>query len=323
MPLQKRLLKFQCSKCRNYEFVDLLKNTIADKDDIISSKNEVIALLQEKLKKYEAGNKSTGVSYAGAVMSQHQRSEGEVQNSPEVIVKPKVEQNADRTREDVSRGVNPVALKIGVKNVRAAKNGVLVLKCPTKDDTERLAEAVRDSLGNSYDVKVSTLKKPRVKIPGFDQQLSAIEIEESIKCQNQLSGDVKVVHTRKKHSGQNTLFCECSPELYAGLMAMKRVYIGWKRYPVYEDLSIPRCYQCQGYYHKKDACKSGIVCIQCGGGHKAADCLDRENKCCRNCKMANTRYGRTYNTEHEATDVNCPVYKYHLQVLKNRTEYLY
>lgn len=36
------------------------------------------------------------------------------------------------------------------------------------------------------------------------------------------------------------------------LMSRKKVYIGWEHYPVYEDLSVLRCYKCQAYNHKMD-----------------------------------------------------------------------
>lgn len=62
IPLQKRLLKFHCKKCRNYELVDSLKECIKDKDAIIIAKDEIIQLLREKLKKYESEAKKSSVN---------------------------------------------------------------------------------------------------------------------------------------------------------------------------------------------------------------------------------------------------------------------
>ncbi|KAG5871156.1 hypothetical protein JTB14_020190 [Gonioctena quinquepunctata] len=42
-------------------------------------------------------------------------------------------------------------------------------------------------------------------------------------------------------------------------MNLKKLNIGWERYMAYEDLSIPKCYNCQGYFHKKLNCKEKMV----------------------------------------------------------------
>lgn len=320
MPLQKRLLKFHCPGCRSYELIDMLKKTVLDKDEIINTKNELINLLQEKIKQYETEKESPRISYARVLKGQHEEKDEMKHNCPGIIVKPMVPQDATRTMKEIGQKVNPVALKVGIKNMKSARNGVVVLKCSTKRESETLAEAFRGNLGNSYSVELSKMRKPRVKIPGYNQEMTASEIEESIKSQNQFRGDIKVVHIRKKRSGRNTVFCECSPDSFADLMLMKRVFIGWERYPVYEDLDIPRCFHCQGYYHKKDACASTVVCIKCGGEHETRECSS-QIKCCKNCIVANTRYKKNYDTNHEAMDVSCPVYKYHLQVLQSKIDY--
>lgn len=196
----------------------------------------------------------------------------------------------------------------------------MALKCSTKHESEMLANAMEGTLGDSYTVEKTKMRRPRVKIPGFNQEMSDDEIADSIKSQNQVKGDVKVVHIRKKGSGLKTVFCECTPDSFARLMSMRRVFIGWKRYSVYEDLDIQRCFQCQGYYHKRAACRNGVVCRKCSGQHETAGCTSQD-KCCKNCTVANVKYGRSYDINHEAVDADCPVYRYHLQNLKNKIEY--
>lgn len=103
MPLHKRLLKFHCYKCRSGELVDCLKNTILDKDEIISGKNELIELLKEKLSRYEAVQGSPKISYADAISSQRSRTEEWNPNCPDIIVRPKIAQDTARTKADISR----------------------------------------------------------------------------------------------------------------------------------------------------------------------------------------------------------------------------
>lgn len=316
MPLQRRLLRFYCSGCRSLETLTLLKNTIVDKENIIESKNEVIRLLQEKLDQYESRHESSAPTYA-AVLSDHT---GRKQNYPGILIKPRVTQDAARTRQDIGQSVNPAVLKVGIKSMQTSKGGMVVVKCSSKDESELLVEAMKDSLGESYCVEMSKMRRPRVKIASFGQRMSGDEIVGCIKSQNQLKGEIEVVHIKEKRSGLNTVFCECSPDAFKKLMEMKKVCIGWERYPVYEDLDILRCFRCQGFHHKKNVCRGNVACGKCGDGHETKDCLS-QTKCCRNCKVANLKQRQRYETDHEATDVECPVYKYHLEVLKNRTDY--
>ena len=72
--------------------------------------------------------------------------------------------------------------------------------------------------------------------------------------QNETLNDFKVTFVKKGINGQNTIFGECSSLTYGHLMYEKRIFIGWDRLPVFEDLSVSRCFQCQEFYHKKQNC---------------------------------------------------------------------
>jgi hypothetical protein len=47
----------------------------------------------------------------------------------------------------------------------------------------------------------------------------------------------------------------------------------------------------------------------------------KEAKKCINCVKANDRFKTNYCTSHTASDPDCPSYKYHLEILKNKIEY--
>lgn len=98
------------------------------------------------------------------------------------------------------------------------------------------------------------------------------------------------------------------------------MYIDWERYPIYEDVSVTRCFNCQGFYHKSATCNKGKVCKNCAGEHDSSDCGIQTRRCV-NCLMANDRYKTEYNTSHAASDPNCPSTKYHMDVLRSKTNY--
>lgn len=321
MPLQKRIVKFHCYKCRNYELVDLLRDIIKDKEVIISEKTEIIRLLQEKLKAYEEKEQTAPkLSYANALGKNLEQKREEKQNFPSIIVKPKTTQNVEQTKSDINKKVNPADLKIGIQNIRTTKNGTIIIKCPSKHENEILESTMKNKLEDSYDIQLSKMRKPRIKIPNFNEDMSPENIEKSILEQNQLIEGVKVTYIKKKRSGSKTIFCECSPNAFKKLINMKKIFISWERYPVYEDLDIPRCFQCQEFYHKKAVCKNKVACPKCGNEHEESVCPQQVKRCV-NCATANLRYRTTHNINHESTDMECPTLKYHIQVLRNKTDY--
>lgn len=103
-------------------------------------------------------------------------------------------------------------------------------------------------------------------------------------------------------------------------LTKKKLYIGWERCPVYEDISVPQCYNCCGYYHKNTNCNNKTVCGYCGGEHNKKECQKQVKKC-NNCENANKKYKTDYAINHEADSKDCPSYKYHLQILKNKIDY--
>ena len=129
--------------------------------------------------------------------------------------------------------------------------------------------------------------KPVIRITGFRKQLTKEEIEISLKKQNcYINEHDQLSVTFIKDHPQNhtkTVYAECSSELFHKLMYNKRVYIGWERYPVYEDISIPRCFNCQGFFHKSSQCKSRKVCPRCTEEHDIKDCQNLNTKKCQNC----------------------------------------
>lgn len=102
---------------------------------------------------------------------------------------------------------------------------------------------------------------------------------------------------------------------------MGKVYIGWERCPVFEDLDVLRCFNCQAFHHKQQECRNEVVCPKCSENHTESNC-NNQQMCCQNCKNANDKFKKNYNIEHSSNDLNCPSLKYFIEVLKSKTNYL-
>lgn len=104
------------------------------------------------------------------------------------------------------------------------------------------------------------------------------------------------------------------------MMKNKKIFIDWERCAVYEDLSIARCFGCQGFYHKSNTCTKRIVCGNCAGGHLTTECQSQAKKC-HNCASSNSVHKTGYDVNHAVSDPVCPSYKYHIDVLRSRVDY--
>ncbi|KAG5894477.1 hypothetical protein JTB14_032505 [Gonioctena quinquepunctata] len=306
LPLQRRLLMFHCKSCRNNDYVKLLQSKIEDKEALINDKIEIIKLLQEKLHSYENEmmNKHT---YANVLTTNdNHKLISKPINVPDLIIKPKIKQQSKITKQDIDNKIKLSELKIGVKKCIATKTGSVVIKCQSKTELEILENVVRDKLQDEYDIERSKLRKPRIKIPNFDQEMTLEEIEKSIINQNDLSDDLKITYIKKGHTSKNIVFGECSAEIFKKLTGTNKVYIGWERYAIYEDLNIPRCHNCHGFYHKKENCPTDhVICPKCSENHHENECT-KAITCCVNCVKSNQIYKMNYNVSHKATDRECP-----------------
>lgn len=320
MPLQKRLLKFHCAKCRQNEIIDYLKNTITDKENIIQDKNTIIQMLQEKIDNIEKSQ----ISYAAAAAKPISPPPSQIiKNIPAIIIRPITHQPAQTTKYDVQKAINPREISVPINSVNTTNDGKMVIKCATEEATRILTTEIETKLNEKYKIELSKMKKPRIKIIGGNVEMSEIEIEKCLREQNSFIKEtdyMKVTFILRTSKGKQIIFAECSGELFSKMMDAKKVFLGWERNPVYEDLMIPRCKRCFAYDHKEANCRNKESCTYCGGEHRINDCPREQKQCC-NCIRSVSKYKLTYDTNHEANNRDCPTLKYYTQRFKNSIDY--
>lgn len=324
-----RVMKFLCPKCLQSDTFTLLHQTIDDKETIIQSKEDIIALLRAKISDLEkAAEKQINVpqSYSSILRTPAENTESKKLNNniPHIMIIPKQPQKAELTKKDLLVHIKPSELKVGIKNTRELKNGGVILKCHNKEDVEKLRIEAESKM-KEYEIQLTKLRLPRIKIPGYDGDMDIGEIESCIREQNYFINEqdkINVTFLRpNKQNKTRTICCEVSPHLFNKLMNMKKIIIEWERYPVYEEISIQRCFNCQEHYHKNNKCLNRkTVCEHCAEEHPSMEC-SRTRLRCINCEKANKKYGHGHNINHAASDPECPTYKYLIQVLRSKIDY--
>ncbi|XP_050298069.1 uncharacterized protein LOC126737284 [Anthonomus grandis grandis] len=320
-----RILRFYCEKCLQFETHTLLQNSIEDKIKIIESKDEIITLLKQKLTESESSRiPITTSSYSQIAQTEIKKSPKININLPGIIIKPKQKQTAEKTEKDIKEAIAPKDLRIAVKNTKKIKDSSILIQCCNKEHVDILKKEAESKLKN-YEVQVTKLRLPRFKIIGCTTNLSEKEIENSIRKQNNFiteQNKLKITYNKKARNdkGKSIVFGECDPILFSKLIYEKKIFFGWQRYPVYEDLSIQRCFKCQQFYHKIENCPNEAVCEFCSNKHDVSECPKLQKKCV-NCISANMKYKSNYNTVHEANNPECPSYQYQLNLLRTKIDY--
>lgn len=313
MPLQKRVLLLICDECKVFiaRMPHMIKLMEEMKRDIDAIRNEMKTSLSMR-------------SYA-TVLQNSPETKGKLKSSlPTIVIKPKVTQRTQKSKKEIQDSIDPAKLNLGIKNLRETKQGNIVITCDSEQDIKLIKEEAERKLKENYKIELPKKILPRIKIAGYSGDESIVTLEKKIRKQNKwidTADHLKITYIRRiKNKPNSTIYAECSGSLFNKMLTYGKVYIDWERLPVYEDLTVSRCYKCQGFHHKSPNCTKTEVCGNCAGSHSTLAC-ERQIKKCVNCKIANGKHNLQLNTDHSAFDPECPSLKYQLGLLQNKTDY--
>lgn len=244
-----------------------------------------------------------------------------------VILKPKTKQSGHKTKEDLKKNVNPTNLKIS--DIAARNNGVVEIMCESEGERDIVKSAVEEKLSGSYDIKVPVLKKPKIFITGISESLNEMQIERSLKEQNEMLSEsevkcIMVMKAKKKDNRQYEFWSavvELDSKSFQAVMGVGKVNIGWDRCRVYEQIRIKRCFKCLGFNHESKECTNKECCRNCGGEHNSRNCEEPEKIECVNCVLSNKRLHLNLDVNHKSMDYECPVYRKKLDAKRSRIFY--
>ena len=220
-----------CSSCKKdlKEFVSAKKSNYKECLDNLVMK---VCNIEKKLEAVHGSpnENSQMQSYASVIRKPNQQTV--YRNLPSIIIKPKKTQNISKTKEDLEIKVNPGILGVKIKGKKELQNGNIILKCPTMNDMEKLKQSARANLGQSYEIVETSLRNPRIKIPGIENDYTKEQLEEAIKSQNEHISEedhLKITFIKSNKNRKNkTAFAECSPELFHKLLNERKIYINHK-----------------------------------------------------------------------------------------------
>lgn len=316
-------IKYVCNDCENNTYksimkkVDGLLESLLTEKNLMSEINENVNIVKEairnnddKLKKMESNimNKER-LTYADKVKEL---------NEPVVLVIPKDKQTSITTCTEVKSKIDP--MKVPIHSLSKSTKGTVILKGKPKADIEEIKKYAEVQMGNKYSVKITELKKPRIKVVGMSEKLEVEDIVKKIKVQNTTLNDADITVLQIYGNRCYNAILEIDSVHFNKIMSSKRINIGWDRCIVYEHFLIRKCFKCNGYNHKYADCTNKVSCKKCSGEHDIKDC-DSEIVKCINCSSVNKKLNLNFDTNHKAHSVECKVMERHIENERKRVCY--
>lgn len=290
------------------DICDLITNKMLEvKDAVNRNEKEVITEIQKVTK--PVGRKS----YVDIVK--------ERQNDPALLVVPKNKnQNSEETKRIIKEKVDPV--KNPVNSVRKIMNGGIALECGRFEDKDELMKNVSEQMGTEYDVHLTELKKPKIKIVGMYDEWDDETLINKLRIQNDFMAntDMKVVHRFKGVRGSHNVVIEVGDNSFIKILEAGKVKVHFENCRVVEDINIYRCFKCCGFNHKAKDCSSVFICKYCAENHDSRTC-NSEYAVCINCKKAAENSRMQLDVYHTAYDHSCVIYRRKLEMARQRIDY--
>lgn len=243
-------------------------------------------------------------------------------NLPVVIIKPKINQSSQKTKQDVQKKVNPVTIKASINKVQEIRNGGIIIKSYSEEEIHNLKTLSEQKLNENYTVEISKMKSPKLIIIGSRKQYEEQELMDELKALNHIDNDDKLIikSSRKLRFKNKYIICiETSGKTFNKLVN-KEISLGWDRCKIKEALDIIFCFKCCEYGHKANTCSKNQVCQFCSSEHFYWKCNEHTPKCI-NCKISNNKYNTKYDYVHEANSNQCPIHMYKMLRAKEKINY--
>lgn len=150
----------------------------------------------------------------------------------------------------------------------SGKNGKIVIRGSRNEDLVSIKRRIEDEMEAKAEAVMGKLRNPRVKVVGIARDFETSELLEDIIVRNGFedSTGIEIVHTYKRND-RTTAILEVTPKAYQQIMDRSKLFIGWQKCPVYDDLNVGICYKCCGYNHTSKKCTKKEVCAKCTGEH--------------------------------------------------------
>lgn len=205
------------------------------------------------------------------------------------------------------------------------KIGTVVVQCADKATFNKIS--TDKSLKAEAKVSSRKRRKPQIMISGVSTTIDKASLVEAVKLQNfnskdqSMDADLKPLY---KSGPKSRPLCNwviaVSPRLRSKLIDKQYVYIDHMRCRISDHTSPVQCYKCYRFGHFATKCKMKTdICSHCNStSHTYTTCPNKNlEPSCVNCCRAKAEVYKG----HSAITKTCPVYRRHMKILIEQTNY--
>lgn len=286
-------------------------------NSIIAKMNEMsenISKLQNLCEQTNTDENKNAQSYARVVKQSNVK--------PVVVIKPKDKKKSKETLADITKKID--VKDVDVCNTRNTKNGGIVLSCKNSTETVKMKQLMENKFGDSYEVILPKIKRPRLRITNIDESIPVDDIITELKDNNkEFDLNMQVITTIKKKKKDNSwtdIIVEVDCNTYKYLMSTGKLKLRWNECLIYDHIYIQRCYKCCGFSHQAKACTKKQACSKCAQQHSYDKC-DNDVHACINCMVSNQKMNTNFDFNHHAYSRECPILQHRFDRLQSKIEY--
>lgn len=225
-----------------------------------------------------------------------------------VVVRPKKpDQSVSQTKLDILKNVDPIASGVTVNQVKAIRDGGVVIRSKQSEEFRRIAS---EKLSGNYEVHQLKTLSPSVRVVGIPEYVDKELIVPYIVKQNesvfQTDSVCDLISFTRTKRNQNVLQATLQLDLlsYKKILECGHLLVGFDVCAVYDAISPVRCFKCNGYNHTSKYCKNKLSCPKCSLPHQIKDCPEKnEDKfTCVNCVEMNAKNNSQHPVNHAVWD---------------------
>ncbi|XP_077279855.1 uncharacterized protein LOC143907159 [Temnothorax americanus] len=309
--------------------IDWLVKTVKELKDEAACKKEIKSMMKEIVREEMGGIKQALIEELRKMLTQeaYGPTSGATRKYSDVIkerkeeniliIKPKVQQESEITKKTIKDKIDITKMEIGITKLRKGSKGTVILGCETEKEKDKLKTMVQAAMGEEVKVSEPQKGKPKIKIinvGGEEMKMEDDKLIDTIKKQNRIGKEScmhlvkKILRGKNKDTEQGSVIIEVDESTHNSLINRGKINLGWRKCPIFNYISVRRCFNCWGYYHIAKNCTRQETCYKCARNHKANECTTAKKRCV-NCTYKNQTYNLKINVEHEALNSECPTFK--------------
>lgn len=288
---------------------------------VVENNNEVLEMVNETPKSSVVSSFAEVVKLdkRGVQSNASRVAEKVVRNSkpnPKLVIRSVNKMHAAGIQSILKEKVDRKCLDI--KDVKTRQDGSVVVELLNERSANELKERVVSCMGDLYEAERSEPPKPTVKMLGISEEMSEIQLRETLVQDNPFLCDMSHFKLRKCYAATKNANCkynaifEVDAVTYHKIMLKGKLLCNWDSCRAIDGLDVLRCFKCCGFNHKSSDCKESTeTCPRCAGVHSVKQCVSTVLKCANCEKLKNSD---SDSTDHAAWSETCPVY----QTMKNK-----